>query len=77
VLARTVDDGSRFQDARGLKAYAGAAPITRVSGETRSVLHRRVKNQRLAAGLHLSLLGPHRPHPAPGARQQVRAAPGS
>ena len=34
---------------RGLKAYAGAAPITRASGKTTAVLHRRVKNQRLAA----------------------------
>jgi transposase len=49
VLAETGDDRSRFQDARGLKAYAGAAPITRASGKTTAVLHRRVKNQRLAA----------------------------
>ena len=40
---------SRFADAKGLKAYAGAAPITRASGKTTAVLHRRVKNQRLAA----------------------------
>ena len=49
VLAETGDDRSRFQDAKGLKAYAGAAPVTRASGKTRAVLHRRVKNQRLAA----------------------------
>jgi transposase len=49
VLAETGDDRSRFTDARGLKAYAGAAPITRASGKTIAVLHRRVKNQRLAA----------------------------
>jgi transposase len=49
VLAETGDDRSRFTDAKGLKAYAGAAPITRASGKTRAVLHRRVKNQRLAA----------------------------
>jgi transposase len=49
VLAETGDDRSRFQDARGLKAHAGAAPITRASGKTRSVTHRRVKNNRLAA----------------------------
>ena len=49
VLAETGDDRSRFQDARGLKAYAGSAPITRASGKTRSVTHRRVKNNRLAA----------------------------
>jgi transposase len=49
VLAETGDDRSRFQDAKGLKAYAGAAPITRASGKTRSVTHRKVKNNRLSA----------------------------
>jgi transposase len=49
VLAETGDDRSRFQDARGLKAYAGSAPITRASGKSRSVTHRRIKNNRLAA----------------------------
>ena len=34
VLAEIGDDRSRFQDAKGLKAYAGAAPITRASGKT-------------------------------------------
>ncbi len=45
VLAETGDDRSRFQDAKG----AGAAPITRASGKSRSVTHRRVKNNRLAS----------------------------
>jgi transposase len=49
VLAEIGDDRSRFQDARGLKAYAGAAPITRASGKSRSVTRRHVKNNRLAA----------------------------
>ena len=49
----TADDRSRFQDARGLKAYAGAAPITRASGKTRSVTRRRVKNNRLNAAGYL------------------------
>jgi transposase len=49
VLAEIGDDRSRFQDAKGLKAYAGAAPITRASGKSTSVTHRRVKNNRLAA----------------------------
>jgi hypothetical protein len=53
VLAETGDDRSRFADAKGLKGYAGAAPITRASGKTRAVLHRRVKNQRLAAAGYL------------------------
>jgi transposase len=49
VLAETGDDRSRFSDAKGLKAYAGAAPITRASGKTKSVTRRRVKNNRLNA----------------------------
>jgi transposase len=48
VLAEIGDDRSRFADARSLKAYAGAAPVTRASGKSRTVMHRRVKNQRLA-----------------------------
>jgi transposase len=49
VLAEIGDDRSRFQDAKGLKAYAGAAPITRASGKTKAVTHRRIKNNRLNA----------------------------
>jgi transposase len=49
VLAEIGDDRSRFADAKGLKAYAGAAPITRASGKHRSVTRRLVKNNRLAA----------------------------
>ena len=50
VLAEIGDDRSRFADARrSLKAYAGSAPITRASGKSLIVIHRRVKNQRLAA----------------------------
>ncbi|WP_406514936.1 IS110 family transposase [Streptomyces sp. NBC_00873] len=48
VLAEIGDDRSRFADAKGLKAYAGSAPITRASGKNMAVLARRVKNQRLA-----------------------------
>ena len=53
VLAEIGDDRSRFQDAKGLKAYAGAAPITRASGKTRSVTHRKIKNNRLNAAGYL------------------------
>jgi hypothetical protein len=48
-LAEIGDDPTRFADARGLKAYAGAAPVTRASPKKLVVLHRTVKNQRLAA----------------------------
>jgi transposase len=53
VLAEIGDDRSRFQDAKGLKAYAGAAPITRASGKTKSVTYRRIKNNRLNAAGYL------------------------
>lgn len=49
VLAELGDDRCRFSDARALKAYAGAAPVTRASGKSHLVMHRRVKNDRLAA----------------------------
>ncbi|MDX2548203.1 IS110 family transposase [Streptomyces sp. WI04-05B] len=52
-LAEIGDDRSRFAAARSLKAYAGAAPITRASGKTVSVQARRVKNQRLASAGYL------------------------
>lgn len=35
ILAETGDDRSRFADGRTLHAYAGSAPITRVSGTVR------------------------------------------
>jgi transposase len=47
VLAEIGDDRSRFTNARALKAYAGSAPVTRASGKSLTVTHRRVKNQRL------------------------------
>jgi transposase len=49
VLGELGDDRARFADARAVKAYAGSAPVTRASGKSRIVLHRRIKNQRLAA----------------------------
>lgn len=49
VLAELGDDRDRFTDPRALKAYAGAAPVTRASGKIQLVMHRRVKNDRLAA----------------------------
>lgn len=49
VLAEIGDDRGRFADARGLKAFAGSAPVTRASGRSTCVTHRHVKNNRLAA----------------------------
>ncbi|MFI5529907.1 IS110 family transposase [Kitasatospora sp. NPDC051853] len=47
VLAEVGDDHTRFADARGLKAYAGAAPVTRASGKKSHIGRRKVKNDRL------------------------------
>jgi transposase len=49
VLAEIGDDRNRFADARAVKAYAGSAPVTRASGRSISITHRRVKNHRLCA----------------------------
>jgi transposase len=49
LLAEIGDDRARFTDAKSLKPYAGAAPVTRASGKSLIVSHRRIKNQRLAA----------------------------
>jgi transposase len=49
VLAEIGDDRTRFTDARGLKAFAGSAPVTRASGRTVSIVRSMVKNNRLAA----------------------------
>jgi transposase len=57
VLAEIGDDRSRFTDARGLKAYAGAAPVTIASGRSRAVRHRKVKNHRLAAAGYVWVFG--------------------
>jgi hypothetical protein len=48
VLGEFGDDPSRFIDARGRKAYAGTAPITKASGRSLVVLARVARNRRLA-----------------------------
>lgn len=53
VLAEIGDDRKRFADARAMKAYAGAAPVTRASGRSDVVVARTVKNQRLASAGHM------------------------
>lgn len=57
VLGEIGDDRARFTDARGLKAYAGSAPITVASGKSHVVHHRKVKNQRLAAAGYVWIFG--------------------
>jgi len=57
VLGEIGDDRARFRDARGLKSYAGSAPITIASGKSLVVHHRKVKNQRLAATGYVWIFG--------------------
>jgi transposase len=75
VLAEIGDDRSRFKDDKGLKAFAGTAPVTRASGLKRSVTMRRIRNKRLCQVGYLWAL-PLITH-SPGARahyQRRRAA---
>ena len=57
VLAEIGDDRTRFRDARGLKSYAGSAPVTIASGKSCVVRNRKVKNQRLAAAGYVWVFG--------------------
>jgi transposase len=58
VLAEIGGDRERFADTGAMKAYAGAAPVTRASGRSHVVAARTVKNQRLASAGYVSLRGP-------------------
>lgn len=53
LLADIGDDPNRFDSARSLRAYAGAAPLTWASGGARSVRRRTIANQRLMAIGHV------------------------
>lgn len=75
VLAEIGDDRDRFADARGLKAFAGSAPITRASGKKAVVLHRHLKNRRLAVVGPMWALASLRA--SPGARRQYDARRGA
>jgi transposase len=70
VLAELGDDRGRFADARAVKAYAGSAPVTRASGRSISITHRRIKNDRLAAaGFVWAFIATSN---SPGARQHYQ-----
>ena len=53
ILAEIGDDRARFADARGLKAFAGTAPVTRASGMKSVVTMRVVRNKRLGQAAYL------------------------
>lgn len=76
VLAEIGDDRCRFTDARGLKAFAGSAPITRASGKKTVVLHRHIKNRRLAAVGPIWALGSLRASPGARRHYDTRRAAG-
>jgi transposase len=52
VLGELGDDPVRFDDVRGVRSFAGTAPITRASGRSRVVSSRRICNRRLADACH-------------------------
>jgi hypothetical protein len=64
ILAEIGDDHTRFADARGLKAYAGSASITRASGKKHYVGRRMVKNNRLIHAGFLWAFAHSAPRPA-------------
>jgi hypothetical protein len=76
VLAEIGDDRARFADARGLTAFAGTAPITRASGKKIVVLHRHIKNRRLAAVGPIWALGSLRASPGTRPHYNARRATG-
>ena len=53
ILGEIGDDRTRFATARGLKAYAGTAPVTRASGTRSSTRLRIVRNKRLNHAAYL------------------------
>jgi transposase len=53
MLAEIGDDRSRFAAGRGLKAFAGTAPVTRASGMKTVVTRRVVRNKRLGQAAYL------------------------
>jgi transposase len=76
LLAEIGDDDDRFPDARALKAYAGAAPITRASGKAHWVGARRAKNDRIAATGYVWALAAVRHDPDCRSHYQRRRAKG-
>jgi len=53
ILGEIGDDHTRFATARGLKAFAGTAPITRASGTKTLITMRVVRNKRLGQAAYL------------------------
>ena len=52
VLAEVGDDPDRFTSVKGIRAFAGTAPVTRASGRSHYVKARKVRNKRLGDACH-------------------------
>ena len=76
LLAEIGDDPARFADGRALKAFAGAAPVTRASGRSTFIHARRAKNDRLAAAGYVWALAAVRHDPDWEQRYRARRAAG-
>ncbi|MFF0659607.1 IS110 family transposase [Micromonospora tulbaghiae] len=76
LLAEIGDDRGRFADARALRAFAGAAPVTRASGKSSFVHARRAKNDRIAATGYVWALAAVRHDSHWNARYRSRRAAG-
>lgn len=76
LLAEIGDDRSRFADARALRAFAGAAPVTQASGKSSFVYARRAKNDRIAATGYVWALAAVRHDPHWNARYRARRQAG-
>jgi transposase len=76
ILAEIGDDRNRFASARGLKAFAGTAPITRASGMKTVVTRRVVRNKRLGQAAYLWALPMIAHSPAAHAHFTARRARG-
>lgn len=72
ILAEIGDDHTRFDGPRALKAFAGAAPVTRASGRSSFVHARRAKNDRIAAAGYVWALATIRHDPPWAARYRTR-----
>ncbi|MEV0398410.1 IS110 family transposase [Polymorphospora rubra] len=76
LLAEIGDDRRRFVNARALRAFAGAAPVTRASGKSSFVHARRAKNDRIAATGYVWALAAVRHDPHWNARYRARRQAG-
>jgi transposase len=76
ALGELGDDRARFADAKGVKAFAGTAPVTRASGTKHVVAMRVVRNKRLGQVAYLWAFSLLRQSPGARAHYDRRRAAG-